>query len=222
MILGHRHFDADDDRPGPQIGLVLPFGVRRPESISPDGEWETVARIPAIRPVRPSDEPTLELPAVRLDGAPPGGPVLAPIVYEDPRVRGVVADGRDATAGRPLLVPVPGPEHVVGLTGGRGAGRRRVSRVRDRSANPTAGRRGVARGGSVRGDVRGLLATLVETVLELLVTLVRLLIDGVRAIYWIVQRFGTAAVIVSMVLLGLRMIPWAEIAAFMRSLSAPP
>ena len=73
------------------------------------------------------------------------------------------------------------------------------------------------------GDrARSLLATLVETALELLVALLRLLLDGVTALYRILQRFGTAAVIVSMVVLALRMIPWGEIASFVQSLSAPP
>ena len=224
MTLGQRRLDTDDARPSPQIGLVLPFGGRRPEASSPDGMWETVARIPAVRPTRPSDEPTLELPVVRIDGAAgAGGPALVPVVDGDPRIVPLV----DASAHVPATHPeflqlragdVAGANERGGAGGGAGAGAWWLA------AGRSAGRSGGQRSGGPRsGDrARVLFATLIETFLELAVALMRLLIDGVTSLYRILQRFGTAAVVVAMVLVGLRMIPWAEIAAFLHALSSPP
>lgn len=169
---------------------MLPFGVRGPESISPDGQWETVARIPAMQRTRPSDEPTLELPVVRLDVDPAADPgASAPVVIEGPWVAQHLTDHQSLPVHAPPAAPFD-------------AGRAELIRT------------------GVR--VRGLFATLVEAVLELLVALLRLLVDGVTALYRILQRFGTVAIVVAMALVTVRMIPWAELAAFVRSLSAPP
>ena len=224
MTLGQRRLDTDDARPAPQIGLVLPFGGRRPEATSPDGRWETVARIPAVRPTRPSDEPTLELPVVRIDGdAGADGPALVSVVDGDPRTVSLVDASAHVPATQPELLQlragdVAGANERGGAGGGAGAGAWWLA------AGRSAGRSGGQRSGGPRsGDrARVLFATLIETFLELAVALMRLLIDGVTSLYRILQRFGTAAVVVAMVLVGLRMIPWAELAAFLHALSSPP
>ena len=224
MTLGQRQPVTDHNRSVPRVGLVLPFGVRRPEATSPDGMWETVARIPAVRPTRPSDEPTLELPVVRIDGAPGvDGSAPAPMVFEDPGVVSFAPEDARAHSFRPTLVSSPGaapvPVDEVAGDRGSGAGGGGATGAWWLAAGHSGGRVTVMRAGD---RSRSLLATLVETALELLVALLRLLLDGVAALYRILQRFGTAAVIVSMVVLALRMIPWGEIASFVQSLSAPP
>lgn len=228
MTLGQRRLDTDDARPAPQIGLVLPFGGRRPEATSPDGRWETVARIPAVRPTRPSDEPTLELPVVRIDGAAGAdGPALVSVVDGDPRTVSLVDASAHVPATHPELLQlragdVAGANERGGAGGGAGGGD--GGGAWWLAAGRSAGRPGGPRSGEPRsGDrARVLFATLIETLLELAVALMRLLIDGVTSLYRILQRFGTAAVVVAMVLVGLRMIPWAELAAFLHALSSPP
>jgi len=220
VTLGQRRLDTDDARPAPQIGLVLPFGGRRPEATSPDGRWETVARIPAVRPTRPSDEPTLELPVVRIDGAAGAdGPALMSVVDGDPRTVPLV----DASAHVPATHPEFLQLRTGDVTGGNergGAGGGAWWLAAGRSAGRSGGQRS---GGPRSGDrARVLFATLIETLLELVVALMRLLVDGVTLFYRILQRFGTASVVVAMVLVGLRMIPWAELAAFFHALSSPP